>query len=76
MKNEKKTSFATEKDAEEYMYAQADDECIDNYRFSYKDDPIALQRYDAAVQEGCCGFYDADITVNGRDAVIGCNYGH
>lgn len=76
MQNEKKTSFATQEEAKEYMYAQADDPCIDNYRFAYKDVPEAMQKYDEATQGGCCGFYDAQITVNGREAVIGCNYGH
>ena len=76
MQNEKKSSFLNEEEAKEYMYDQADDPCIDNYRFAYKDDLDAMQRYEDASQGGCCGFYDSQITVNGREAVIGCNYGH
>jgi hypothetical protein len=41
-----------------------------------KDDAEGMAEYDAKAAGGCCGFYDRHITVLGRPAMIGCNYGH
>lgn len=66
--------FASLQDAQEWMVAEVDDECIDNYRFAWLDESQA--EYDAAYENGCCGCFDSTITINGRWATIGCNYGH
>jgi hypothetical protein len=58
------------------MEAMVDDPCVDNERFAYVDEPLALVKYYDQQERGCCGSFDADIIVDGRKAVIGCNYGH
>lgn len=62
--------------ATEWMYEKINDPCVDNERFAYCDDPESLGTYDEQEHNGCCGFFDADITILGRAARIGCNYGH
>lgn len=71
-------TFETEQDAANWMYDEAvvDEECIDNYRFAFKDDHNTMIVYLQAQQDGCCGFFDEDIIVAGREASIGCNFGH
>lgn len=69
-------TFNTKQDAYRWMDEAVDDPCVDNYRFAFKDDDSNMKAYDAATQEGCCGFFDADIEIDGRAAIIGCNYGH
>lgn len=68
--------FATIEDAYAWMKSCVDDPCVDNHRFAFKDDDNAVGEYTRQQDEGCCGFFDADITVAGRPAMIGCNYGH
>jgi len=70
--------FQTQKDATDWMYDDqvAIEDCVDNYRFAYKDDTQGMQAYLDAQREGCCGFFDADVIVGGREATIGCNFGH
>lgn len=73
------TDFASEKEAAKWMYEErlADEEYFDNYRFAFVDDSDARIRYEEARESGCCGFFDTDrISVNGRQAMIGCNFGH
>ena len=50
--------------------------CIDNYRFAYVDDETAMFLYHEAQADGCCGGFDEKVLVNGKEAMIGCNYGH
>jgi hypothetical protein len=40
------------------------------------DDPEGMARYAQQQAEGCCGFFDAYVQVDGRLATVGCNYGH
>ena len=70
--------FTTEKDAADWMFEMelAGEECIDNYRFAFEDDLDAVSKYMTAAQDGCCGGYDGKVLVDGRVALIGCNYGH
>lgn len=68
--------FNSEAGATSWMYAEIDDDCIDNYRFAFEDDAEAVTKYEQARDEGCCGRFDQDIYVAGRKAMIGCNYGH
>ncbi len=70
-------TFATEQAAFDWMYSELEDEdCIDNERFAFKDDPAAVMAFDQASDEGCCGSSEFEIIVAGRPALIGCNYGH
>ena len=52
------------------------EDCIDNTRFAYLDNPEEMEDYENSQEEGCCGFFDMEILVAGRKATIGCNYGH
>lgn len=71
-------TFETEQEATIWMYDEAvmEEECIDNYRFAFKNDAISMIAYLEAQSDGCCGFFDQEIMVAGRDATIGCNFGH
>jgi hypothetical protein len=55
---------------------QKDEFCIDNVRFAFKDDPVAIEHYEEKRDSGCCGSTDMDVKILGRLATIGCNYGH
>ena len=57
---------------EEYV----NDNCCDNFRFAYLDDPYALELYNDAKDNGCCGSIDVTMIVGGHEALVGCNYGH
>lgn len=71
-----KPDYANEILAEVAMLEEVDDPCVDNHRFAYEDDAEGMAKYDAKAADGCCGFYDRRITILGRPARIGCNYGH
>lgn len=68
-------SFPSEKEAWKYLFAYQYD-CRDNERFAYLDDPEQVSLYEKYQSQGCCGYHDEPIIVNGRFAKIGCNYGH
>lgn len=68
--------FDTEQDAFDWMHEKVNDGCIDNNRLAYTDDEDAVILYDKATDHGCCGFFDTLVIINGRDAMIGCNFGH
>jgi hypothetical protein len=69
-------NFTTKDVAHDYMIKLLDDEFEDNYRFSYCDDADGLTEYADAIDNGCCGSFDVMVKVNGRLALVGCNYGH
>jgi hypothetical protein len=69
-------AFANVDEAFDWMYEVVDDPCVDNTRFAYMDDLTASQKYMEAQEGGCCGYFDREIQVGGRAAIIGCNYGH
>ena len=50
--------------------------CIDNERFAFIDDEVAMAAYEAQTATGCCGSDDVRVVVAGRPAMVGCNYGH
>jgi len=71
--------FVSEVSARHWFFQHVNDmdvDNIDNVRFAFKDDVEAMEAYENQRDNGCCGSIDVDITVNGRPAVIGCNYGH
>lgn len=77
MKTETETPvFNTEDEAMEWMYDAVNDPCIDNYRFAYKTDYDALESYEEQRDRGCCGYFDEEVKIGNRFALIGCNYGH
>lgn len=59
-----------------WMEEQVDDPCVDNYRFAFEDDTQAMAEYRDIESNGCCGSFDREITIAGKPAMIGCNYGH
>jgi len=69
-------NFNSEAEAWNWLNETVDDPYTDNYRFAYKGDANAVAAYEAARMDGCCGSADYTITVAGRVAFIGCNYGH
>lgn len=69
-------SFDNINDAADWMVAEVNDPCIDNIRFAFEDDAVECEKYAAQVLDGCCGFFDKIIIVDGKRASIGCNYGH
>lgn len=62
--------------AQEWMEDQVDDPFQDNDRFAFSDDQEAVEKYEMVRCSGCCGSFDAVIIIDGREATIGCNYGH
>lgn len=68
--------FRTREDAEAWMTLQVDNDCVDNERFAFLDDVEAMKKYQEAEENGCCGFFDEEVLVGGRKAMVGCNYGH
>lgn len=70
--------FNNEQEAQDWLYEEAvkGEECIDNYRFAFQDDNEAMIHYSQMRADGCCGFFDEEIMVNGCLATIGCNFGH
>lgn len=69
-------SFESPTDAMEWAAEQVNDPCVDNMRFAFVDDARQMETYDAAKRNGCCGFFDEDVIVAGRPAMVGCNFGH
>lgn len=68
-------NFESKEDAISWMEEQVDDN-IDNYRFAFLDNQKEIDEYEDVKGHGCCGFFDEEIIVNGRNAIIGCNFGH
>lgn len=69
-------TFDTKEEAFDWMEESVSDLYMDNERFAYVEDPIAMAQYDKQQDDGCCGSFDAVIMVDGKEAMIGCNYGH
>lgn len=70
------SDFATVEAAMKWMHETVDDPYIDNERFSFEDDQQGMQDYHDCKSGGCCGFFDEEVTIQGRVAHIGCNFGH
>jgi hypothetical protein len=70
-------SFLTKEGAIKFLYIHLfEHDNLDNIRFAYVGDPDAERIYEEQVNQGCCGSFDIDITVDGKPARIGCNFGH
>jgi len=69
-------TFSSKEDAVCWMDEQVDDPYMDNFRFSFNDDQKGVEKYEMQRQDGCCGSFDTVVMVDGREATIGCNYGH
>ena len=76
MADTKIPEFDTKEDAFAWLRDIVDDPCIDNFRFAFDDDLVAINAYDEAHYNGCCGSADRRVIVAGRLAQVGCNYGH
>ena len=75
-KNTLKLEFKTKTEALDWMKEEINDSCIDNERFAYIDNSNDIKEYNLKIKNGCCGFFDKEILVDGKPAMIGCNYGH
>ena len=52
-------------------------DCVDNVRMARKDNPAEVAEYEAAREDGCCGFFDIEIPcTDGSTLMYGFNYGH
>jgi hypothetical protein len=49
-------------------------DCVDNYRYALKSSRRDMRRFRR--EAGCCGRHVETVTVEGREYVIGFNYGH
>lgn len=68
--------FSSKKDAFDWMEEAVSDPCVDNHRFAFVDDAEATEKFNEQCEDGCCGSFNEKILVNGKEALIGCNYGH
>lgn len=66
--------FPSEKEAWEWLESH-NLECSDNYRLGYYGED-SMDEYESALKTGCCGYFDRQVIIDGRIAIIGCNYGH
>lgn len=49
-------------------------EYSDSYRMAFTDDSYQKVNFEEAIS--CCGVFTAYMKVDGREVIIGCNYGH
>ena len=71
-------NFKTADDAFSWFETMIGDCYYDNHRFVYVDDlksPKAREYFNL-YSDGCCASDDVTVIVNGRLAIIGCNFGH
>lgn len=70
-------NFNSVKDAFAWLEKTNQDDCYDQHRFVFVDELKSKgNKYYKIYQKGCCGSDDTTVIVNGRLAVIGCNFGH
>jgi hypothetical protein len=53
-----------------------DADFIDNHRSAFVDDPVEYAEYNRILRNGCCGSFDLSVLIDGREFIMGCNYGH
>ena len=52
-------------------------DCVDNCRYAVKGNAAQEAAYAEAKSQGCCGFYDGELTCeDGTILLFGFNYGH
>jgi hypothetical protein len=57
-----------------YNIMANDLEYADSYRMCFIDDAYQKVDYDNAIS--CCGTFEFRMQVDGREVLVGCNYGH
>lgn len=67
--------FPSKEEAFQHIH-EIDLEYADNFRFGWRDHTGSMAEYENKRDRGCCGSIDVEVTINGRLAMIGCNYGH
>ena len=72
----KELIFDTPEKALQEGIDRLNEEYKDNRRFAYLDDIDSFITYLNEKETGCCGYYDVLVLVNGKNALLGCNYGH
>lgn len=70
--------FVVRKIYQRFMFLWSDIryEYHDNYRFAQEDNLEQVNRYKRIQGQGCCGYYDEVIPIDGVNYLIGFNYGH
>lgn len=68
--------FPSMEAAVKWMEQEVDDPYISDIRFAYLDDPAGLAEFKQIADDGCCGSAEYEVSVKGRLAKAGCNYGH
>lgn len=48
----------------------------DNYRFAIVGEKVSEDSYEALMDDGCCGFFDDEVTISGKEYRYGFNFGH
>lgn len=73
-----RVDFDSEQEAFDWMQLEllAGEEFMDSFRLGYLDDPASMAAYEKIRFGGCCGSHDGEIRVGGREAMVGCNFGH
>lgn len=70
-------AFATVELARNWFFNDiAELDFADNFRFAFRDQAAEVDEYEEARSDGCCGFVDMEVEVDGRVYWMGCNYGH
>lgn len=69
--------FATVDQARSFFFNDIEElDCADNFRFAFADNAADAEEYESIRNDGCCGFVDMSVEVDGRVYWMGCNYGH
>lgn len=59
-----------------YHIGREDLEFVDNLRVARIDNPLEVWAYNRKAENGCCGYFDIRVTIDGVDWMLGCNHGH
>jgi len=51
-------------------------DCADNHRYAVVGNQEQVDRYYELQSNGCCGFVDVELEVDGQTLLFGFNYGH
>ena len=70
------TPYQKAQNAVEYEIGRNGLEYVDNVRIAREGDEAAWKQYHRQIEQGCCGFFDTTVVIDGVKWYIGCNHGH